>query len=174
MLSCAIGSESVGAVRAFISYHFLLSVNERAICGKECLFVAVPVGSKWFLALCSAAAVARKWYPSHLRTGSTGTREVGNWVAGASAVLAEGGKGDKDFLAYDVFTHALCEAGEDNEFHFEMHNTKRRTEAEERDERFRVEQQGPQSYVSGATFSLGPSRNGVAERQKKMEIISQQ
>ena len=44
-------------------------------------------------------------------------------MAGASAVLAEGGKGDKDFLAYDVFTHALCEAGEDNEFHFEMHNT---------------------------------------------------
>lgn len=95
-------------------------------------------------------------------------------MAGASAVLAEGGKGDKDVLACDVFMHALCEAGEDNEFHFEMHNTKRRTEAEERDERFRVEQQGPQSYVSGATFSLGPSRNGVAERQKNMEIISQQ
>ena len=42
-----------------------------------------------------------------------------------------------------------------------------------RDERLGVEQQGPQSYVARVTFSLGPSRNGVAERQKKMEIISQ-
>lgn len=59
-------------------------------------------------------------------------------MARASAVLAEGKKGDKDFLAYDVFTHALCEAGEDDEFHFEMHNTERdahrHTEPEERDE----------------------------------------
>ena len=46
-------------------------------------------------------------------------------MAGASAVLAEGKKGDKDFLAYDVFTHALCESGENNEVHFEMHNTER-------------------------------------------------
>lgn len=99
-------------------------------------------------------------------------------MARASAVLAEGKKGDKDFLAYDVFTHALCEAGEDDEFHFEMHNAERdahrHTEPEERDEGLRVEQQGPQSHVSRVTFSLGPSQNEVGERQKKMEIISQQ
>ena len=46
-------------------------------------------------------------------------------------------------------------------------------EQKKRDERLGVEQQGPQSYVSRVTFSLGPSRNGVAERQKIMEIISQ-
>lgn len=34
------------------------------------------------------------------------------------------------------------------------------TEAEERDKRFRVEQQGPQPWVFGVTFTLGPSRNG--------------